>query len=198
MINIKNNIVLEHTTKYKNKIKLELPYNYIEIYLTEHISKDDTLDSIAEKYYDNEIYCKIYETVDEYIKEICTINHIEKSILTPFQDISIPVLVHKDNIYLSRIKELEREIDKQEIWVKYTVKNGDSIPSLAYDAAGNSTEALSNIESIKEYNNLNSNEINVGDTIYIINPEIGKLKRDIVFLRHQLKESLINTEKKEV
>ena len=59
-------------------------------------------------------------------------------------------------------------------------------------------EAIEIIESIKEYNKLSSNELNIGDTIYIINPKIGELKRDIVFLRHQLKESLIKVEKKEV
>lgn len=198
MINIGNNIKLEHTTKYKNKIKLELPYNYIEIYLNEHIGKDDTIESVAKKYYDNEIYYKIYENIDEYIDEICNLNNIEPHELTPFQDISVPVLVHKDNVYLSRINELEKEIDSIDTWVKYTVKNGDSIESLAYYAAGNSTEALANIESIKEYNKLSSNELNIGDTIYIINPKIGELKRDIVFLRHQLKESLIKVEKKEV
>ena len=198
MINIKNNIVLEHSAKYKDKIKLELPYNYIEIYLQEHIEKDDTVESVAKKYYDKEIYSKIYETIDDYIEEICNLNGIEPYNLTPFQDINIPVLVHKNNVYLSRITELENEIEKIEKWVNYTVQNGDTINSLAYLSAGNSTEALTNIESIKEYNKLTSNELDTGDTIYIINPEIGKIKRDIVFLRHQLKQSLIRIEKKEV
>ena len=198
MININNNIVLEHSSKYKDKIKLELPYNYIEIYLNEHISKDDTVESVAKKYYDQEIYHKIYETIDDYIEEICNLNGLEPYNLTPFQDINVPVLVHKDNVYLSRINELEKEIKNIDEWIKYEVQNGDSLSSLAYDAAGNSTDALSNIEKIKEYNNLTSNDINVGDVLYIINPKIGELKRDIAFLRHQLKESLIKVEKKEV
>ena len=196
MIKIQNDLVLKHKNKYKSRIEIVIPYNYIQIYLNEHINKDDTLEMIARKYYDKDSYSKVYSNIENYIDIICKINDINKNNLTPFQDLKIPVLIHKENVYLEQINNCEKEIDKLEYWVEYIVQDGDTLSSLAYLGAGNSTEALSNIEKIKVYNKLNSNEISTNQKLYIINPEIGKLKQDIAFLKHQLKESLIINEKK--
>ena len=170
--------------------------NYKKILISENIEKKDTLESISTKYYNEEIYSYFYQDINEYINDITIINNLSNATLTPFQDIKIPVIVNKDNIYLERIDYLSDKISKLEHWIQYKIEDKDTLSSLAYEGAGDIDESYSIIENIINKNHLKSQKIKTGSVIYIINPEIGYLKREIFQLTIKLKYSLkINNKK---
>ena len=164
--------------------------DYIKFLIMEDIKKDDTIYSLANKYYNEELYYNFYKSINEYINEIKKINGFEENILTPFQSINIPVIIHKDNVYLERINILTNKISNLKEWIQYKVDDKDTLSSLAYEGAKDIDEAYSILESIINKNNLKTNSVKTGSIIYIINPEIGYLKREIFQLNAKLKESL--------
>lgn len=167
-----------------------IPTGYVQVYTTEQVEKNDTLTTIAEKYYNKDIYSTYYRTLDDYIEEIAKINNISKNNITPFQDLIIPALTTQNNIYLERIENINQQIESLDVWVQYQIKAGDTISSLAYKGAGDDDEAYAIAKRIMEYNKMNNANIYAGDTIYIINPEIGDLKKEIFKLKESLNESL--------
>ncbi len=173
-----------------NKHRKSIPNGYIQIYTTEQVGKNDTLKSIAEKYYNEDIYPYYYHSLDSYIEEIAQTNKINKNNITPFQDLIIPVITSQNNIYLERIKMLQKQMKKLTVWVPYQIQSGDTISSLAYKGAGDNDEVYDIVKIIIQYNNISNTNIEIGNTIYIINPQIGDLKKEIFQLKRSLNDFL--------
>ena len=73
-------------------------------------------------------------------------------------------------------------------WVQYEVNYGDTILSLAYYGAGDTNEAYILKDEISKRNG--GNDIYAGQTISIINPEIGAIKKEIKRYEELLNKSL--------
>lgn len=170
--------------------QISMPAGYIQIYTTEQVEKNDTLTTIAEKYYNKDIYSSYYQSLDNYIEEIAKTNNISKNHITPFQDLIIPALTPQNNIYLERIESINKQIEELDVWIPYEIQVGDTISGLAYKGAGDDDEAYTICKEIMRYNNMQDTNIYAGNTIYIINPEIGDLKREIFQLKKSLNDSL--------
>lgn len=173
-----------------NEYKKNMPSGYIQIYTTEQVEKNDTLTTIAQKYYNDDIYSSYYQSLDNYTEEIAKTNNITKNNITPFQDLTIPTLIPRNNIYLERIEALNQQIKKLQVWTPYQIQEGDTIQSLAYKGAGDIDEAYTVSKDIIQYNNMSNTNIHSGDTIYIVNPHIGHLKKEIYQLKRSLNNSL--------
>ena len=174
-------------TDTKTSGNFELPPDYTTITLDISVDHGTTVSGLAKMYYDE----SVYPNFKEYCENIKELNNLEYNYVTPYQSIKIPVIVNKDNVFLNNIYTLETELNDMPLWVDYTIESGDTISSLAYLGAVDSTEAMDNINRICDYNNIaNKSIINVGDKIAIINPKIGETKRKIYSLKESLSESL--------
>lgn len=173
-----------------NNHKKIIPNGYIKINTTEKVQKDDTLTSIAKKYYNEDIYPLYYRSLDNYIDEIAKINNVNKNNITPFQELIIPAIIPQNNIYLERIETLNQQIKSLPVWIPYNIQVGDTISSLAYKGAGDIDDAYTISNEIIKYNNISDTNISAGNTINIINPQIGDLKKEIFQLKRSLNDSL--------
>lgn len=168
-----------------------VPSDYIEMNIDVSVSENTKIPELAEMYYVEDIY----PNFNQYCDMIRDENIIPYGIITPYQNITVPVIVNKDNIYLNNIKNLEKELETLPIWVEYEIQIGDTLSSLAYLGAKDSTEAMEYVDRIRRYNDIDKrNLLYIGDKIYIINPKIGEIKRKIYSLEENLKSSLIVTE----
>lgn len=182
------NLINKANTSNNEKV---MPTGYMEIYTIETVDNGEQLEDIAEQYYIDELYSSYYHSIDNYIDKISEINgSINKNNLTPYQDLIIPTLVEQNNIYIHQINVLKNQITELEKWVPHTIEYGDTILSLAFQGAGDTNEAYSIQYDILEKNKLNSADIYVDNTIYIVNPQIGELKKEISYLEKQLNASL--------
>lgn len=178
------------TIPIMNNHKKIIPNGYIKINTTEKVQKDDTLTSIAKKYYNEDIYPLYYRSLDNYIDEIAKINNVNKNNITPFQELIIPAIIPQNNIYLERIETLNQQIKSLPVWIPYNIQVGDTISSLAYKGAGDIDDAYTISNEIIKYNNISDTNISAGNTINIINPQIGDLKKEIFQLKRSLNDSL--------
>lgn len=69
---------------------------------------------------------------------------------------------------------IDRE-NKFEVWVPYTVANGDTLWSIALNSSMENESTVVTLEKIKTYNNLNSKIIHPGDEILIPSELINNL-----------------------
>ena len=165
----------------------ELPVDYTTITLDISVDQNTSIKNLANMYYDETEYPEF----KEYCKKKKKKNDIDFDIITPYQNIKMPLIVNRDNVYLNNIEALENTLNEIPIWVDYVVESGDTLSSLAYLGAKDATEAMENINRICDYNNIsNRSVIQIGSKISIINPEIGEIKRNIYSLKEALKESL--------
>lgn len=183
-------LVMPITTLDTSNHKKNIPIGYIKIDTTEKVQKDDTLVAIAKKYYNDDIYPLYYQSLDNYIDEIAKINNVNRNNITPFQELIIPVIIAQNNIYLERIETINKQIKKLPLWIAYNIQVGDTISSLAYKGAGDIDEAYTISNEIIKYNNISDTNISAGNTINIINPQIGDLKKEIFKLKRSLNDSL--------
>lgn len=181
----------------KNDFERVMPEGYMQIYTTEQVERNDTLTSIAEEYYDDDIYDSYYENINDYVEEIADINNISNpNRIDPYTTVIIPALTEENNIYMEQIEAIDAQIDQLPKWVDYEVQAGDTILGLSYLGAGNTDEAYSIQYSIMDRNDLDNSTIVIGQRIQIVNPEIGALKKEREILREKLHESLkVSTEK---
>lgn len=174
----------------ENKFEPTIPDGYYQTYMSTDVERGDTLTSIASLYFDEELYGDTYKDLNDYIDSIAKTNHVSKNHINPYQSLNIPVLVAEDNIYVQQINSLEKQIAELDRWVPYTVQAGDTLLALAYQGAGTTNEAYELQDEIRSKNDLDSSTIIWGDEIKIINPEIGRLKKEVVNLKEKLHESL--------
>ncbi len=169
--------------------KPSIPEGYHQAFATYQVEQGDTIYDIAKEYYDEGTYDLYYKDFNGFVKAIQEVNHVDKQI-NPYQNLSIPVIANNDNVFAQRIQELEQQLDGLTVWVNYEVQAGDTILGLAYKGAGTTDEAYAIKDEIMSRNHLGSSLINQGDHLYIVNPEIGKIKTEIEQLKEKYNQSL--------
>lgn len=169
-----------------------MPDGFMQIYTTEQVDYGETLSDIASYYYNEETHDSYFLNFDNYVETIATTNNISKNNISPFQNLIIPTIVAEDNIYLQQINNLTQQLETLEKWVPHKIEYNDTILSLSYLGAGDTNEAYEIKNSILQRNNINGTTIYAGDTIEIINPKIGEIKKEIAQLNDKLNQSLKN------
>lgn len=176
-----------------------IPEHQTQIILSVEVENGDTLSEIAEKYYSND--CDgVYNSFSNYEDEIKEQNNISKygDHIETGDVIKIPVIVDLDNPYYMQVLEIENAINQvkqDKLWIKYVVKAGDSVTSLAALASGSYQETYEIAGKIVSKNNLaNKSILNEGQEIWIMNPELGKLKEVLGSSYEQLEQNLIRSQ----
>ena len=101
----------------------------VDVPITEEIS----IKEFAKKYYVE----GVYPSFKDYCNEIEEVNN-NKDFLghyTPYQNVTIPLYVNKENVYVERIEELLEELKTLPEWVDYEIQYGDTI--YLYDQISN-------------------------------------------------------------
>ena len=169
-----------------------IPEGFVQMNIEIPVGSCQTLDEIAQEYYNEESYPDYYNDFDNYVEKIAEQNNISSTNIPKYRNIVIPVIVEENNVYLDRINQLTSELDelKKEEWISYKIKFGDNLYGLAWLGSGDGNEVNNNLDRIVEKNNLSSSNIVEGQVIQIINPKIGEKKQEIDFLKQQLIDSL--------
>ena len=159
-----------------------IPDGYITTNLEMSIHKETDISDIADTYYDD-LYAGVYKNEDNYINSMKDTNKLRSDRIPAGTTIKIPVIFDANNEHYLRITDLQTQIEelaKNNYWVPYTVKFGDSLSFLAAQASGSEAETVELVNSIKNKNGKSSaNAIQEGETIYIVNPELGPLKKEL-------------------
>lgn len=172
-----------------------IPDNQVKVSVSVELESGDTIYDVANKFYTDE--CEgVYDSVSNFQKEIKEQNNINKfsSFVKVGDTIEVPVIVNKDNPYYVNIIEIQNEItniEKNNLWVKYTVEYGDSLSSIASKASGSYTETYEITNKIASKNNMgNKSILNAGQEIWIMNPKLGVLKAELNEAKEDFKLSL--------
>lgn len=171
----------------------QVPDNRVVYTIDVEANKGDTLSELALEYY-NDDCDSVYNSFDNYVDDIARGNNIkDKDLIDSNTTYKLPVIIDKDNEYYVQILEKQQEINcllKNEKWVSYVIKPGDSISALALLSSVDNNELISNTKSIIAHNGIDPNKLQYGDVIEIINPKLGELKTQLSDLQNQLEESL--------
>jgi len=175
-----------------------IPEHQITTTITMQVEQGDTIYDIANKFYTDDcegVYCSLANFQDA-IKEQ---NDVHGSRITKGDILEIPVIVDKDNSYYLQIKQIQNmiaDIEKNNLWVKYTVQYGDNITKIAGLASGSYSETQTIIGEIIDKNNIRkASLLSEGQEIWIMNPELGRLKIQLSDIEEQFKQSLIGNKK---
>ena len=179
----------------KNK-EYVVPDNQIKVNISMELESGETISDVANKFYTDE--CEtVYNSVSNFQDEIKEQNNINKfsSFVKAGDTIEVPVIVEKDNPYYLKILEIQSQISNIEnnnLWVRYTVEYGDRLSTIAEKASGSYTEIYEITSKIASRNNMGTKSIlNAGEEIWIMNPELGKLKAELNEAKEEFKLSLI-------
>ena len=179
----------------KNK-EYVVPDNQIKVNISMELESGETISDVANKFYTDE--CEtVYNSVSNFQDEIKEQNNINKfsSFVKAGDTIEVPVIVEKDNPYYLKILEIQNQISNIEnnnLWVRYTVEYGDRLSTIAEKASGSYTEIYEITSKIASRNNMGTKSIlNAGEEIWIMNPELGKLKAELNEAKEEFKLSLI-------
>lgn len=159
------------------------------------VEEGDTLSGIADRFY-TDTCDDVYRYVSNYEDAIQKENNIvgRDPKLVAGTTVEIPVVVSENNTYYQRILELEGQIaniEQNNKWVRYTIKSGDMFSTLAQQASVNVSETYKIAQEIANKNNISTKEIlKPGDELWIINPELGNLKRELSETKELFIESL--------
>ena len=160
------------------------------------IDKGETISSFADRLYSSDC-AEVYGSISRYENAIREQNNIHKasSYIQAGDTLQIPVIIDKDNPYYLQIKDLENQIadiKENNLWVKYTVQYGDTFSSLAALSSDSIQETYENISEIAHRNNMSTKDmLRDGREIWIINPELGRLKLELKTVYEELKQSLL-------
>ena len=173
----------------------DIPDGQVMTTISIQVEAGDTLSEIADRFYTDD--CNgVYRYVSNYEDAIQKENNIIgiNPKLVAGTTMEIPVVVDENNTYYQRILELENQITDMEQnnkWVRYTVKRGDLLSTLANMASIDDSETYKYVKEIANKNSISTTAIlSIGDEIWIINPELGNLKRELVETRELFIESL--------
>lgn len=155
----------------------------------------DSISKFASEYYNSE-YRGFFDTKDEYEKAIMKENNMKSSYLDVAIKIELPIVVNKNDANYLRKVEIEnkiKDIEDSNLWVKYEIQRGDLISKLASRASGSYEETRDITQQIYLKNGISSKTIlNIGDKIWIMNPELGLLKTELNEIETILAESMQN------
>lgn len=181
------------------------PEEQVVLLIDEVVKSGENLDYITYKYYSPE-NAEFFESPENYKNVIQSQNEIKHpDYIAAGETLYIPVFVDVNNEYYIQMKAVENELNEliaNEKWIDYTVKYGDTFDGLASLASGSFDEIASLSREIQERNkdHFPSGQaylLQIGDTIKIINPRIGELKRQLAELKEIFRQSIMvnNTEK---
>lgn len=176
-----------------------IPDGYTIVYTPAQIYSGNTVESIAERYY-NDLYAEMYGSLNNFIEAIKEDNNLNyKADIKTGNVLNIPALADENNEYLIKIAALEEQIaeysnsnPEKPYWVDYKVKLGDSLLGIAARASGTTNETYKLKDAIISKNSLSNTNIYEGQRLKIINPELGPLKLELEDLKLALHESLKN------
>lgn len=155
----------------------------------------DSISKIASEYYNSE-YRGFFNTKEDYEKAIMQENNMKVSNLDVGVEIELPIVVDKNNYDYLRKVEIEqriKEIEDSNLWVKHEIQSGDMISKLASSASGSYEETYDITQQIYSRNGISSKTIlNIGDKIWIMNPELGLLKAELNEIESILADSMQN------
>lgn len=182
----------------RNKIN-EIPFDQTTVIVSVDIMQGDTMYDIANRFYSSD--CEgVYRYVDNYVKAIQKENNNYSDYIERGDTLKIPVIIEKDNPYYLQILSVNnkiKDIEENNLWVRYTVKPGDSFSELAQLSSGSISETYENLKKIYSKNNMSEKTLlRDGNVIWIMNPELGQLKLELISLEEQLEQSLIVNQQK--
>ena len=173
---------------------VEIPDGYVQVFAREQVEHGESVYSIASEYYNQQIYGEMYENLNDFVDIIIESNHLTRDgAITPYDTLTIPVLVDVDNPCYQELKNLEAQIKKikeEAYWVDYVVNFGDSLSSIAAKASGSDGETISLVNQIMEKNKLSNSLIYAGQELKIVNPALGQLKINFNEIQDALFDSL--------
>lgn len=183
-----------------------VPAGYTEMQSKDVVGYNGSVSEVAVNYYNHdESYEIAYGSFNNYVNAIIELNNLPPNgRVQPYQSLKIPALVDENNEYLSQIATLQAQIDEytnkdnteKQYWIRdYKVKLGDSLLGLAGLASNGTTNETYRIKDlIVAENKLSSSYIYEGQTLDIVNPELGQLKSQLENLKNELYESLKETQ----
>lgn len=168
----------------QNKKINDIPENQVMTTISISVESGDSLTEIANRFYTDD--CEgVYRYISNYQDAIQEKNKImgNDPKLIEGRSLKIPVIVDENNVYYQRVSELENkinEIEQSNKWVYYTVESGDNLSSVAEFASGSFSETYEIMNEIAEKNNISVKAmLREGQRLWIVNPELGNLKREL-------------------
>lgn len=169
-----------------------LPNGYILMQIRDRIEVGETITGIANEYYDVDTYSGMYSTALDYTSAILEQNGLRpNTTIHPGDAITVPVIVNQENEIYVQMQAIRAAIDKVEaesLWVPYVLRPGEGMLDLAAKASGSIDETYAIVDSIQAKNS--GSRFWVGDTVWIMNPELGRLKTELHELEDALQQSL--------
>lgn len=180
-----------------NTSPINLNQNQIVASVSVDVNYDDTIIEIADRFY-NDDYENVYGSKENFVDSIKLQNAIANDKIIIGQKLTIPAIIDIDNPYFQNVMQIKakiNELEQNQKWVKYTVKYNDSLALLARLGSDSDLAGADEINEIVEYNRLQSNIIYPDQELYIINPELGNLKKELREAEEEFRKSLINNQK---
>ncbi len=169
-----------------------IPDGYILTKITDTVELGDTITGIANEYYNATTYTGIFTTPIDYKAAILEQNSLnDHTTIRPGDAVEIPVVVSENNefyVQIQVVKEEIRKIEEEDLWVDYVLKPGEGILSLAAKASGSVNETYLIADKIRAQNS--DANFWYGETVSIMNPQLGQLKIQLNELEQALVESL--------
>ena len=168
--------------KKKDVVVSPIPDTQICCVVPVYVGSGDTIEEIARLYYSDE--CEgVYNSFQNFEDAIREQNNTKADVIHNGDTIGVPVIVDKENPFYQRILEVQKQIDEikeNNLWVRYTVKHGDNLSSLAALASGDFQETPILAGEIMRKNNITSASLlKEGSEIWIMNPELAPVKEDL-------------------
>lgn len=176
---------------------INLNQNQIVASISVDVNYDDTIIGIADEFY-NDDYENVYGSKENFVNSIKFQNAIEDDKIIVGQKLVIPAIIEKDNPYFQIVVQINakiNELEQNQKWIKHTVGLDENLAFLARLGSGSNLVGMDEIDEILTYNHLKSSTIYPGQELYIINPEIGILKKELKNAEEEFRESLINNQK---
>lgn len=180
-----------------NNSFINLNQNQIVASISVDVNHDDTIIGIADEFY-NDDYEIAYGSKENFVNSIKFQNAIKDDKIIVGQKLAIPAIIEKDNPYFQIVVQINakiNELEQNQKWIKHTVGLDENLAFLARLGSGSNLVGMDEIGEISMYNHLKSSTIYPGQELYIINPEIGNLKKELKVAEEEFRESLINNQK---
>ncbi len=171
-----------------------IPSGYVLTQTQDEIDFGGSVSDTASNYYSAAI-ASIYDNFEEYtrvVEEMNGLRHNEK--VDSGETITLPVAIDELNPHYIQTLVLQSQINqiqREEYWVQYVVKSGDTISGLAAKASGSRGETVILTNKILEKNPSDSN-LRPGDVIWIVNPKLGPLKLTLQEEEEAMRQDLKN------
>lgn len=196
-------------TKESHKILYNLSDEQILTTIRVYAHNGDTISNIANKYF-NKDNAQYYGSQENFQDAIATNNHIiDKNNIDSNIYLNVPVVLNKNDQHYKRIIDLQNQIN--------TILNDDNLKWMLYTDKGEVFSELVELSNpfiegiygsndwheIIEYNKAHNKDfditkIQLGDQIYIHNPKLWDLRKDLNIAETLLEQSLINPNYEEV